>query len=67
MESKATVRVNLPAAGREASFVKGLCQSCENPYPLTLNHTGFVTVTYSRLSIFIVQWVTNLHEELRNL
>ena len=44
------VRVNLPAAGREASFVNGLCQESLNLYPnlLTLNHTGFLTLTLTK-------------------
>jgi len=41
------VKVNLPTAGRDASFVAGLCHRSLNLYtsPLPLNQTGLLTLT----------------------
>ena len=41
------VKVNLPTAGREARFVKGLCCSPLNLFsrdPLTMDDTGFLAL-----------------------
>jgi hypothetical protein len=42
------VKFNLPTAGRDARFDKGLCCSSLNSFyrnPLTIDDTGFLTLT----------------------